>query len=178
MPAPKPPRKLVVYANPYFQLDHNGMPCGAVRETSDPRIRRWVGAKLCVRVNASQMVKGVDEVSDQDNWFEFSGAPVTIDDTRDHRAALKAGHLFPADAHTARRGSYADKKLDAMPLEQALDAARKEAVAKWMAHYGEEPAFIAHEAEFGSLHAPAKASDTAPEAPAKPSARVAPAKGA
>jgi hypothetical protein len=175
----------VVFANPYFALDHNGMPCGAVREDTDRRIRRWVGAKLCVRVNASQMVKGVEEVSDQDNWFEFSGTQVEIDDTRDHRAALRAGHLFPANPHTARRGSYGEQKLEVLPLEQALDSARKEAVAKWQAAYGEEPAFLAHEAENGSLHAPPPAkAEPKPEpkavaqAAAPPSsARVAPAKG-
>jgi hypothetical protein len=162
----------VVFANPYFQLDHNGMPCGAVREDGDRRIRRWVGAKLCVRINASQMIKGVEEVSDQDNWFEFSGAEVEIDDTRDHRAALRAGHLFPANQHTARRGSLGEQKLEVLPLEQALEAARKEAVAKWQAAYGEEPEFVAYEKESGSLHAP-PASKAEPKAEPKAAAQVA-----
>jgi hypothetical protein len=155
------------------------------------------------------MVKDVFEVSDQDNWFEFSGAKCEVVDTRDTRRALNDGHLIPGDAYTAHRGSFAHKKLQLVEIDTALSDARSEAIKAWQAqfHTTADPPFVAYEKENGPLHetkpAPAPAESPAspkpsaeapPHAPvwisektdtaaappsvSKPSAQVAPAKGA
>lgn len=191
MPAPKPPRRLVVYANPYFHLDHNGMPAGAGREVTKPHIRRWVGAKYDCRVNASHEVNGFVEVTSQDNWFNFHGEACSIENSREHRRMLNEGVWIAGDGWTAHQGSFPHKKLTFVPVDQALAAARQEAINAWKATYlghetdalyqtrlmthGEVPAFVAHEAENGSLAGAAAKPQASTTAPVK--APTAPTKG-
>lgn len=138
-------RMLRVYGNPYLMVDHEGRLCGACPTHSiegghTPLRREFVGSKL--NADKTKITSKGDPTSltfhEQDTHWAHSPEVVEVPATPDHYyfQRLVHGDLIPADKKTAE---YAGLRFEE-PAD-VFARLRKAAVAKWVAMYGEEPAF-------------------------------------
>ena len=138
-------RMLRVHANPYVAVDHNGQLCGtcpthSIEGGHTPHRREFVGAGL--DREATKVTKQGNPIElrehAQDTAWSFSLEAVEVPATSDfyYLQRIIHGDLIPADKATA---DYASLKFE----EPSIVFARKrsEAIARWVAAYGEQPAF-------------------------------------
>lgn len=141
-------RMLRVLANPYAAVDHEGRLCGACPTHSiegghTPGRREFVGAAL--NREKTKVVSQGNPTSlafhEQDTHWAHSPDVVEVPATPDHyyRQRLMHGDILPADKATAE---YAGLKFEEPAV--ALAGLRKAAIDRWVAMYGEKPAFAAH----------------------------------
>lgn len=164
-------RTLRVIPNPYAELDARGRIAGRVQLDPDAAAGalRYIGARLEAEILVKFAGEGRDgkPISDprgthiQDTRWRFSRDVETIPDTPHHRAALRDGAIFAADAATHRAVFGAARPF--VEPAKALADARASALAAWRAEHDSDPAFLADEPP------PAAAADTKPAA--KPAAK-------
>jgi hypothetical protein len=135
-------RTLRVYVNPYVHLDHEGRPCGAcpVDPAHIADRREWVGAWLDVERTriTSEPAKGEVRAHTQQTVFAFSQDVQELPLTHGYLDRVRTGELLAADPSTAQAAG-----VRFIEPAHALEAARKAAVARWHALYGDEPHALA-----------------------------------
>jgi hypothetical protein len=141
----KTPGVLRVLPNPYFVLDAQGMPAGAVRwdpEVGRPGTIHYVGCEVTRSVIPDKEMVG--ERGYESNVqrsarerrrkvsFRWSWEPVTIPASAAHKEAVRIGTLLAADKATAR-----ECRVWFVPPQRALADARQKAIDEWYAANGE-----------------------------------------
>jgi hypothetical protein len=164
-------KTLLVFANPYGQLDHEGRPACAVQYEPDvingDASLRYVGAvRSATEIAAAKPALGI--LAQHDLTWEFSTEPTVVASTHYYHSALRHGDLVAANPETWKAAglpadAYVDPKIK-------LARNKAAAIANWQAHYGEDPsATVEHWGDFhGSPAAATKAAlrFTAPTAAA------------
>ncbi len=135
-------KTLLVFANPYAAIDHNGIPSGSC--PSDPEhgggSLRWPGAVIDQDLTKAEILHWEHRGArspDQTTRFKFSTEPERIVDTQHHRMCLRCGDLIAADEATAKAG-----QKDFVKPMAALRAARDLSIMKYRAEQGHDPAFV------------------------------------
>lgn len=150
---PVPVQKLLVRPNPWIEgcIDHLGRPAGRVHV--DPQhghvtYATFVGCKFVdvVETTPEQSIKvGKKEIptapARHDHRIAYSKEAVALPNTGYYRDALKRGDLFPEDEATARAAGIAKF----IPADEALVAARKNAIAHFNANTGDDAHAEMHE---------------------------------
>lgn len=144
------PTKLSVIVNRYLHLDQHGRPAAAPMldvPGAPPGNPRYIGATFKAEVIAENRAAFPNlNLPKQDSWLEYVDGPVDVLDTDHHRMYLRTGEVFAADEKTWKRVFPGHKEF--VPGDELLRRARVEAIEEWKReHGGEEPSFVAIEAE-------------------------------
>jgi hypothetical protein len=169
----KPTPTLKVLPNPYFVLDHEGMPAGAVRwdpEVGRPGTIHHIGVTVTRAVvpngqgnRTAAYPENAKRPANQRRRavrFQWAQEPVEIPMSAGHRAAVRNGTILAADKETARACL-----IYFVPPAQALQEARERAIAKWNAATGENPPIELWNAALGPTEPKPARTDSPPDAP-------------
>lgn len=144
-------RKLLVFANPYSAIDHEGLPSGSF--PADPVHMAgnlgWAGARIDAantKVHQHADAKRhpqFDRSSDRSlpqttRWaFHDLAEPIELPDTPHYRMGLRCGDLVPGDAYTSAAAGLVSHRDPVSVLAEK----RANAIEAFVAERGEEPAF-------------------------------------
>lgn len=143
---------LLVVANPWLTLDHEGRPSAHITYLGTDRL---VGGELDAEASRK-------EEDGRKPIYKFHEEPVALKVSRPSEVALyvraiQSGALLAADAETARLAG-----VDFVPTADALRRAKEAAAATWEAETGRRPGWASAAAPKPPA-APAKPPPAAPE---------------
>jgi hypothetical protein len=126
-------RTLLVWPNPFHQLDAEGRPAGVLPyepvgngiNTFDDR--RFVGATLKAEL-IETFPRGDARTNVQRTWFEYFDEPSKVPATPYYKQAIARGEIFAADEESAKLCGITNSFLEPAPL---LASAKAEALALW-----------------------------------------------